>query len=244
MRLVAFFPMVGFSLVRSAILVQPSTIPIPQHGHLVRTRMTAAPRKLGRCCRTVLAVECSNHPKTEKYVAPAEKWVNAAPTPVDLVQASSIEVGPAILLPDGRVCAIGATGRTAIYTPPNVADQPGTWVAGPTFPLDSNGNMMEAKDAPACLLPNGNVLCVAGPAGEGGSFPSPTQFFEFDGTSLSEVPNPSNSGGPPFVGRMLLVPSGQVLFAAGGPQIEVYTPTGSPDPAWRPYITNAPYFIR
>jgi len=120
----------------------------------------------------------------------------------------------------------------------------GAWVAGPDFPPDSNGKLMEAKDAPACLLPNGNVLCVAGPAEEGGNFPGPSQFFAFDGSSLNAVSNPSNSGGPPFVGRMLLVPSGQVLFASGGAQIEVYTPTGGPDPAWRPHITSAPYFIR
>lgn len=193
---------------------------------------------------TVLTVECRNHPNAEKFVAPAATWVSAGPTPVDLVQASSIEIGPAILLPDGRVFAIGATGRTAIYTPPNVANQPGTWVTGPDFPPDANGNLMEAKDAPACLLPNGNVLCVAGPAGEGGDFPSPTQFFEFDGATLNTVPNPGNAGGPPFVGRMLLLPSGQVLFAAGGPQIEVYTPSGGPDPAWRPQITSAPLVIR
>jgi hypothetical protein len=193
---------------------------------------------------TVLAVECANHPNTEKFVAPADKWVKAAPTPVDLVQASSIEIGPAILLPDGRVFATGATGRTAIYTPPNVADQPGSWAIGPTFPPDADGKLMEAKDAPACLLPNGNVLCVVGPAGEGGSFPGPSRFFEFDGSALSPITNPSNAGGPPFVGRMLLLPSGQVLFAAGSPQIEVYTPAGEPDSAWRPHITGAPHFVR
>ena len=193
---------------------------------------------------SVLAVECTNHPNAEKFIAPAEKWAKPASTPVDLVQASSIEIGPAILLPDGRVFAIGASGRTAIYTPPNIADQPGSWIVGPDFPFDQNGNRMEAKDAPACLLPNGNVLCVAGPAGEGGNFPSPTQFFEFDGSSLIAVANPSNAGGPPFVGRMLLVPSGEVLFAAGSGQIEVYIPSGVPDNVWRPQITGAPHFIR
>jgi len=193
---------------------------------------------------TVLSVECANHPRAEKYVAPAERWVSAAPLPVELVQSSSIEIGPAVLLPDGRVFAIGATGHTAIYTPPNVGDQPGSWIIGPDFPRDGNGNLMGAKDAPAALLPNGNVLCVAGPSGEGGNFPGPTQFFEFDGTTLNPVANPPNSGGPPFVGRMLLVPSGQVLFASGGPDIEVYTPTGSPDAAWRPQITSSPVFLR
>jgi hypothetical protein len=192
---------------------------------------------------TVLCAECSQHPKTEKYVAAANQWVSAGSTPVDLVQASSIEIGPALLLPDGRVFAVGASGHTAIYTPPNIANQPGTWTAGPDFPPDSNGKLMEAKDAPGCLMPNGSVLCAAGPAGEGGSFPGPTQFFEFDGGSLHAIPNPPNNGGPPFVGRMLLIPSGQVLFAAGGNQIFAYTPAAGYDPAWAPHITSCPHTI-
>jgi len=192
---------------------------------------------------TVLSAECSAHPKTEKYVAAANQWVSAGSTPVDLVQASSIEIGPALLLPDGRVFATGASGHTAIYTPPNIANQPGTWTAGPDFPLDNNSKLMEAKDAPGCLMPNGNVLCVAGPAGEGGNFPGPMQFFEFDGSALQTVPNPPNNGGPPFVGRMLLIPTGEVLFAAGGNLIFAYEPSGSPDPAWRPHITSCPHHI-
>ncbi len=145
---------------------------------------------------------------------------------------------------DGRVFAIGATGHTALYTPPTIANQPGAWQAGPDFPQDQNGNLMEAKDAAACLLPNGNVLCVVGPAGEGGDFPGPTNFFEFDGTSLNPVPNPPNNGGPPYVGRMLLLPTGQVLFANGSTDIEVYTPSGGPDASWRPEITTHPTFVR
>lgn len=194
--------------------------------------------------QTVLAPECSNHPNTEKYVAPANAWVTSGPPPVDLVQASSIEIGPAILLTDGRVLALGASGHTAIYTPPAQADDPGTWAQGPDFPKDSTGNLMEPKDAPACLLPNGRVLCVAGPAGEGGSFPSPSQFFECDGITFTTVPNPPNNGGPPYVGRMILVPTGQVLFGASTGDIEVYTPDGSPDEDWRPTITSHPVAVR
>jgi hypothetical protein len=193
---------------------------------------------------TVLSAECSNHPKTEKYVAAADTWVSAGSTPVDLVQASSIEIGPAVLLPDGRVFAIGASGHTALYTPPPLANQLGSWASGPDFPQDKSGNLMEAKDAPACLLPNGKVLCVAGPPGEGGNFPGPTQFFEFDGNSLNAIANPPNNSGPPYVGRMLLLPSGQVLFAGGSAHIEVYTPGGLPDPFWQPQITTFPDFIQ
>lgn len=192
---------------------------------------------------TVLTAECSNHPKSEKYVAAADKWVSAGTIPDDLVQASSIEIGPALLLPNGHVFATGASGHTALYTPPNIANQAGSWKAGPDFPADRSGKLMEAKDAPACLLPNGRVLCVAGPAGEGGTFPGPTSFFEFDGASLVPVPNPPNNGGPPFVGRMLLVPTGQVLFATGGNQIFAYTAAGASDPAWAPHITSLPLIM-
>src|SRR4051812_17008127 len=51
--------------------------------------------------QTVLTVQCSNRPGAEKYVAAANKWVTAGQLPVDLVEAASIEIGPAVLLPDG-----------------------------------------------------------------------------------------------------------------------------------------------
>src|SRR5260370_10661790 len=68
-------------------------------------------------------------------------------------------------------------------------------------------------------------------------------MVEFDGASRKAIPNPPNNGGPPFVGRMLLIPSGQVLFAAGGNQIFAYTPAGAYDPAWAPHITSCPHNI-
>ena len=94
---------------------------------------------------TVLTAECSNHPKSEKYVAAADKWVTAGNIPVDLVQGSSIEIGPALLLPNGHVFATGASGHTALYTPPNIANQPGAWAAGPDFPMDGNGKLIGSQ---------------------------------------------------------------------------------------------------
>jgi hypothetical protein len=194
---------------------------------------------------TVVAAQCSNHPNAEKYVAAANAWVPAGTIPVDLVEAASIEVGPAFLLPDGRVFAIGATNHTAIYTPPPIASQPGTWAAGPDFANDPMGQKVGAKDAPGCLMPNGRVLCVGGPVdGVSNHYLSPTYFYEFDGVSLTRVTDPPNSGSVPFVGRMLLVPTGEVLFANGSNQIYAYTPSGAPDPAWRPHITSAPASVR
>jgi len=194
--------------------------------------------------QTVVAVQCSNRRNAEKYVAPANAWVSAGTLPVDLVEASSIEIGPACLLPDGRTFCIGATSKTALYTMPPIANQTGMWSAGPQFP-NLGGKTIGAKDAPACLLPNGNVLLVGGPVdGVKNSYLSPTYFFEFDGTSLNRVPDPPNSGGPPYTGRMMLLPTGQVLFAAGTSALYCYTPDGGPDGAWRPSITSAPGLIR
>jgi hypothetical protein len=191
---------------------------------------------------TVLAIQCANHPQTEKYVIAADSWVTAGSTPSDLVEASSIETGPCLLLPDGRVFAVGATGHTALYTPPPVGEKAGSWASGPDFPQVS-GRAVGAKDAPGCLLPNGRVLCAVGPVdGVSGDYLSPTYFYEFDPTSstLAAAPNPPTNGGPPYVGRMLLLPTGQVLFAAGSPNVQVYTPDGAPDPVWKPSILGVP----
>ena len=61
---------------------------------------------------SVITVSCANHPHAERYIPSTGSWISAGSTPVELVQASSIEIGPAVLLPDGRVFTVGATGRT------------------------------------------------------------------------------------------------------------------------------------
>lgn len=103
---------------------------------------------------------------------------------------------------------------------------------------------MKANDAPGCLLPSGNVLCAAGPAPASG-FATPTFFFEYNpaANSLTSVPSPPTSNTVVYAGRMLLLPTGQVLFAQGSTDIEVYTPTGGPKARWRPKITAHPHKV-
>lgn len=169
---------------------------------------------------TVLSVECSNHPFAEKYIPTLNRWVSAGKTPIDLVDAPSIEIGPALLLPNGSVFAVGASGKTAIYTPPKSPDQAGSWVAGPST-ADPAGKLLQAKDAPASLLPNGRVLCVAGPAAANkDDYPTNIYFFEFDPATntLKQIVSPETGSMEPFPGapyesRMLLLPTGEVLFA-------------------------------
>jgi hypothetical protein len=196
--------------------------------------------------QTVMTVDCHGHPATQKYVIPANTWVATGNTPSDLVEAASIEIGPGILLPDGRLFMVGATGSTALYTMPPIANQPGMWAAGPTLPTVA-GQQLGAKDAGACLLPNGKVLCVTGPVdGQANSFLKPSYLFEYDPATdtLAAITNPPNSGGAPYEGRLLLLPTGQALFSNQSTDVEVYTPDGAPDPAWRPQITAHPATIR
>jgi hypothetical protein len=193
--------------------------------------------------QTVIALECDNQPKAEKYVIAADKWVPAGSTPVTLVDTNSDEIGAALGLPDGRVFCIGATSNTALYTPPAVANQPGTWASGPSFPVLVSGLTTGAKDAPAALLPNGRVLCVVAPYDPpGGTWGTPVTFFEYDpvANTLTQVPAASNNGGSPFSSRLILLPTGQVLHTDGSSTAAIYTPDGSPDPAWRPSITSVP----
>lgn len=192
---------------------------------------------------TVLTVQCSNSPNAEKYIIATDQWVSAGSTPSTLPQACSglvAEIGPAILLPDGRVFAIGATGNTALYTVPSTATDKGSWALGPTL-KDKSGKTSFPMDAGAVLLPNGKVLCVGSPSPPC-SYPKPTTFFEYDPSTntASVVTSPSNGGNPCYFGRFLLLPSGQVLFSDYSETIEVYTPDGHPKTSWKPTITNCP----
>lgn len=185
---------------------------------------------------TVLTVDAINNPAAERFLPSLNLWIGAGSTPLSLVNPASQEIGPAVLRPDGTVFATGATGHNAIYTPGLNLTDLGTWTSAPDFPLFA-GLQLDIADGPACLLPSGNVLCGASP----GVFQAPTHFFEFDGTSLIPVPaTPRSVSNPSYVGNMLMLPTGQVLYTDFSSDVQVYTPTGAPNDAWRPTITALP----
>jgi uncharacterized repeat protein (TIGR01451 family) len=158
-------------------------------------------------------------------------WVDAGTVPVAL-QTTAPRIGPAMLLPDGRVFQVGGNSNTALYDPAT-----NTWAAGPVIPGGLGGNV-----ASAAMLPNGHVLfgASATPA-----YGGPTHIFEFDPTDNSLVdvtPAPPNlASTPSYESRMLVLPSGQVLFTSALPsansQLYVYTPSGSSQAAWQPTIS-------
>lgn len=103
------------------------------------------------------------------------------------------------------------------------------------------GQTVGCKDTPSCLMTNGKVLISAGPVdGVSGNFLSPTYFFEYDGVALNRVADPPNATGVPYIGRMLLLPTGQILYVSQTNAVYAYSYFGCPDASWRPQITSAP----
>jgi hypothetical protein len=187
----------------------------------------------------VLAVDAyvdrfdQNGTNSELYDPTSGSWSSAGSTVVQLWDShGSYEEGPGVLRPDGTVFWTGANaqgaGHTSIYHLNTQA-----WTAGPDFP----GNL-DVADGPASLLPSGNVLVSASP----GIFQNGTEFFEWDGTRLNQVPATPNSRiNSSWYGRMLVLPTGQVLYTDGSADVEIYTAAGTPYPGIAPsaVVTSA-----
>ena len=179
---------------------------------------------------TTDANNTSNPLQAERYNPTTGTWGKAGNTVVPLADPGSHEVGPSVLRPNGTALFTGGTAHNAILT---LATH--SWAAGPDFP--KIGGQLDAADGPASLLPNGNVLCSVSP----GVFNPPTHFFEFDGSGFIQEPETTNSPQKTsYEGRMLLLPTGQILVTDGTPDVEIYTSVGNPDPSWAPSIVSIP----
>jgi hypothetical protein len=174
-----------------------------------------------------------NFSSTELLSTVTNTWTTGNPTISRLVDTNSHEVGPGVLLPNNFVFVLGGTSHTGIFNPAT-----GTWAAGPDLP-NINGALTSA-DGPAAVMPNGRVLAQVSP----GIFQSPSHFFEVDVTSataatLTQVNEPAQA---PIVssyeGRMLVLPTGQVLWTSDRGGVELYTPVGGPLAGWRPAIST------
>lgn len=185
---------------------------------------------------SILTFDVKNAPNAERYIPSMQTWFSAGSTIVDLHSPGGGpclsygggcydppgEVGPAMLRPDGTVFATGSRstagpGHTAIYTPPVISTDAGTWTAGPDFPGNDN-----AGDSFAVLLPSGNVLVL----GNSGT------LYEFDGKTLTA------SGQVPSGSSLLVLPTGEVIV--GGATVQLYTSAGQPAPSWAPTISAFP----
>jgi hypothetical protein len=200
---------------------------------------------------SVFTLEVARAPRAERLLVAAgaatAQWLGAGTTVEDLHTPTTVvggiqapgcplyyppgEIGPTLLRPDGTVFAVGATGRTGVYTPPATAAGSGTWAAGPAVPAGLN-----IEDGPGAVLPNGHVLFGASPGDSGTGL----SYFEFDGTSLVAVPAPGNAASDAaYYTSLLVLPTGQVLFTDGSTRVEIYTPAaGAPADGWRPTVST------
>lgn len=209
----------------------------------------------------VLVPAVRDTPKAQCYVPERDEWVKCGPAPVklaidNLLGAEVFETGPTIVLPDGKAFCIGGTGKTAIFTPGPHPTSHGTWVKGPEFPADTsatpNWPLLTSLDAPACLLPNGKVVLLAGTTApdSGDFFSLDPVFLEYDHANpVSPLPlldvQPTGFPTTNFTWQscFLVLPTGQLLCSAQSNTLFLYTPdpaAGSPHHSWRPAHIDVP----
>jgi hypothetical protein len=178
----------------------------------------------------VLVIDTGNGTNSEIYNPSTMQWTSAGSTIVKLPDAGSFEIGPQIQRPDGTVVGFGGTVHNSIYNPAT-----GIWTPTADFP-GSN----DMADAPASILPDGNILVFVSP----GIFQKPASFYVFDGTTFTLAPSTASASQlTSYQGRTLNLPTGQVLWLAADGRtvdVEVYTSRGRADSAWAPTITSVP----
>jgi hypothetical protein len=178
------------------------------------------------------------------YDTTAGTWSQPGSTPDRMSDTSYFELGPAPLTPLGskQGTIIQMTANTATQSAPNdvynVAT--GKWTTGPTLKVGGTTYIM--ADAPAAVLPDGNVLVEAGP----GYSVTPSAFFELKtsktgvvtATQVNDTKTSENSSD--FTGNLLPLPTGQVIWdnSQYSTEVAVYTPKGKPKAAWLPVVSS------
>jgi Kelch motif protein len=190
---------------------------------------------------TIVTVQCWEPYRSERYSTSSNAWKDEGKPPVMLVDPVMHEIGPAMLMYNGKVIWFGAAnahgrGKTAIYTPPPIYTGTGTWAVGPDIPPVGNRPVV-CNDCTASLMPNGKVLFTAAPY-QSNNWGSPIYFFEYDPftNTIAQAPTPPNNAMQLYWSRMMLLPTGQVLFGPSTNNLQCYTPDGEPQEAWRPAI--------
>ncbi len=190
-----------------------------------------------------LAVD-ANSQNSERYIPSLGQWIPDDTLPV-MLWSPDIELGPGVLLPDGRAMFFGGNGATAFYTPSGSVS-PGTWAAGPALPYSTIApyHVWATKDANAAMMPNGKILFVAEPY-TGAGFSTPAAFFEFNylTDSFTRILTPNGDSTLEMLCEevhMLQLPDGSVLTgtANGSTQYYEYVPDGTPLVEGKPVVDS------
>jgi hypothetical protein len=173
---------------------------------------------------------CGGSQGSELYNQTTGVWSCGPNTPVKLYNPNDEELGAAVLMYNNKVIQFGGNVvATAIY---DVASN--TWAAGPT-PAKS----LDQADGPAALEPNGKVLAMLSP----GLFGGGCQFVEYDpvANTLTNTANPTNCpSDSSYVGHLMVLPTGQIMFTDFSGLVEIYTPAAGVVSGVAPTIDSAP----
>jgi hypothetical protein len=209
----------------------------------------------------VLAIGANQH--TALYTPGTNTWaagpdimgtLNGIPSPFGADDA------PAAILPNGHVMLAAdagvsqftssgniTTGSNIITNIPSTAIlQVGWGVSGTGIP---SGSTILSVDSPSQIhiTQNATVTTVGAAIKFGGTFSRPTQLFDFNpGTNAISplspaIPDIRLNTASVFIMRMLVLPTGQMLFSDSSNQVWAFTPDGTPNPALRPVINGITY---
>ena len=157
---------------------------------------------------------CSTSQGSELYNQSTGVWSCGPTLPVQLYNPADEEMGAAVMMYNNQVLQFGGNVvGTAVY---DVASN--TWSVGPT---PAGG--LDQADGPAALEPNGKVLAMLSP----GLFKSGCQFVEYDPSTntLADTVNPTNCpSDSSYVGHLMILPTGQIMFTDFSGLVEIYTP--------------------
>ncbi len=166
-----------------------------------------------------------NNFNSQRYIPSLGQWIPDAPLPVQLFNFAT-EIGPGLLLPDGRAFFLGGTGTNVFYTPS------GTQAHGKWTLATNNPPPYCAWDNPAAVMVDGKVVCFFG-CGQ-----HPNGIYEFDpaADTFTSAGTWDNSG---TAHAMLALPDGKILYGDGSTTIvHIYIPKGPAIPAGKPTITS------
>jgi hypothetical protein len=114
----------------------------------------------------------------------------------------------------------------------------GTGIPGGAYIASVDSPSQVTISSPATASTSGDAITW------GGTFSNPTELFEFDPlrNSIHQITSALPDANLPFEGsyptRMLILPTGQLLFSDSSSQLWVYTSEDAPNPFLRPFITN------
>jgi hypothetical protein len=166
---------------------------------------------------------------------------------------------PAAILPNGHVIFAADAGPNPIVSSghttngsavitniPSTSEFYVNWsVSGTGIP---GGAYIRSVDSPTQVTLNGNATATGTPSITwGGLFSNPTELFDYNPTAATITPvSPALNDAnlpflPAYVSRMLVLPTGQMLYSDSSSQLYIYTPDGAANFALKPIINNVAY---